>query len=210
MIELVCPGSLCCTQTEKFCDAHVLRITTNLPATLLLILIVPVPSSHTASDIPAEQILLHCEFIEAGVDVGVGFEEVDDLLGSDAALEGRLEGLASQTRHHKVRERVLHLHQVLQEGQVNFGTRVSIDFEIRLHDDELVRIRCIFSLTTTLIAFINKHGFIVKKCGFINTHRLPSGIYQELLEETSYIEFYSISLNLFWVQYLNQSHHCEV
>ena len=68
----------------------------------------------------------------------VGLEEVDDLLGSDAALEGRLEGLASQTRYHQIGERVLHLHQVLQKGQVHFGTSVGVHFEVSLHDDEFV------------------------------------------------------------------------
>jgi hypothetical protein len=68
----------------------------------------------------------------------MGLEEVDDLLGSDAALEGRLEGLASQTRYHQIRERVLHLHQVLQKGQVHFGASVGVHFEVSLHNDEFV------------------------------------------------------------------------
>jgi hypothetical protein len=99
---------------------------------------------------------------------------------------------------------------VLQKGQVHFGASVSIDLEVGLNDDELVRISCISALATILIAFINKHGFIIKKSSLINTHRLACRIHQELLKQTGHIEFYSISLNLLRVQYLDQPHHCEV
>jgi hypothetical protein len=95
-------------------------------------------TSTPTSDISTQQILLHGKFVEARVDMCVGLEEVDDLLGSDAALEGRLEGLASQTRYHQIRERVFYLHQVLQKGQVHFGTSVGVHFEVSLHDDEFV------------------------------------------------------------------------
>jgi hypothetical protein len=75
-----------------------------------MIIKVSITSSGPTSDIPTQQILLHGKFVEARVDMCMGLEEVDDLLGSDAALEGRLEGLASQTRYHQIGERVLHLH----------------------------------------------------------------------------------------------------
>lgn len=211
MVQLVRSGSFGCTQTEQFCDAHGLRIIINLPGSCLMIIKVSVSRCSTrSSDIPTQQILLHCELIETRVDMRVWLEEIDDLLWRYTTLEGWLEGLASQTRHHQVWERILHFHQVLQEGQVNFGASVGIDLEVGLNDDELVRISCISALATILIAFINKHGLIIKQSGLINTHRLASRIHQELLKQTGHIEFYSISLNLFRVQYLDQPHHCEV
>lgn len=70
--------------------------------------------------------------------MGMGLQEIDNLLGGDATFEGWLEGFACETCHHKIWESILYFHEMLQKSKVNLGSSVSIDLKVCFNNNELV------------------------------------------------------------------------